>query len=361
MARSGCIYGATGSYKTTAVKQFARYIYEVTGKATLLVSMDGGGWDPCVPEVGAGIIIPYRASQQLPFPVLRMISKGYFPEETQEIEASKINMLPVNWAKFGGLAVEGFTSISNASMKFLSDHGMIVGGEKSIPGIFSQKIHVEGAISEEKFGSSTQGHYGWTQNFIWSLVNAAISLPYHYVLFTALESRTEEDDRTTTYGPQIAGKKATASAPSWVGDCLHYQDYPVEKIAKMKDEITGEENEITRVETLVRAYFVKHPDPNTKIMFPAKPRVTPEQIPALMKLYPGGYYVPTIDAGFDTYLHTIDRLTAGQTDAAKAWREQVDRKRKAMMSKPADKSIEAAPTQPDQPAPTGPTIKGESK
>jgi hypothetical protein len=330
VARSGVIFGKTGSYKTTAVKQFARYIYEVTGKSTLLVSMDGGGWDPCVPEVGAGIIRPYRASQQLPFPVLRLICRGYFPEEPEEIEASKINMLPVDWTKFGGLAVEGFTSISNACMKYLSDHAMLVGGERAIPGIFSQRINVAGAVSEEKFGSSTQGHYGWTQNFIYSLVNSAVSLPYLYVLFTALESRTEEDDRSTTYGPAIAGKKATRDCPSWVGDCLHYEDYGIEKSITVKDEASGEGRESKRVETLVHAYFVKHPDPVTGVMFPAKPRVTPEQIPALMKQFPGGYYIPTIEHGFDTYLHTIDRLNVGQTDTAKAWRDQIDAKRKAM-------------------------------
>lgn len=360
MARSGVIYSASGGFKTTAVKHFARYIYDVTGKSTLLVSMDGGGWDPCVPEVGAGIIKPYRASLEIPLPVLRMVSKGFFPEDPDEITASQINMLAVDWTQFGALAVEGLTSISQACMRYLSDKGMIVGGEKSLPGVFSQAIHVDGAVRSETFGSSTQGHYGFVQNFIYSFVMNAISLPCHYVLFTALESRTEEDDRSTIFGPAVAGKKATALIPSWVGDCIHSQDYPIEKIAKLKDEVSGEEKEITRVETLVRSYFIKHPDPGTGIMFPAKPRVTPEQIPALMKRYPGGYFVPTIEHGFDEYLYTIDRLTAGQTDAAKEWRMKMDQKRKAMTSRPSDKEItaKAADTDmPHSPTPTGPTLK----
>ena len=51
MARSGCIYSPTGGRKTSQVKDFAHYIARLTGKATLLLSTDGGGWDPCKPEV----------------------------------------------------------------------------------------------------------------------------------------------------------------------------------------------------------------------------------------------------------------------------------------------------------------------
>lgn len=337
MARSGIAYGSSGSFKTTAVKHFSRYIYEVTGKNTLLVSMDGGGWDPCNPETAIGQIKPYRASMDIPLPVLRMISKGYFPKDQELSTASQVNMMPVDWNEYGGVAVEGLTSISQAIMRYLSDHGMMVGGEKSLPGMFSQDIFVEGGLKRETFGSSTQGHYGFVQNFIYSFVMNMISLPCHYVLFTALESRTEEDDRTTIFGPQIAGKKATALVPSWVGDCIHFQDYPKERTAKLKDEATGEEKEEVRVETLVKAFFIKHPDPGTGIMFPAKPRITPECIKALMEVYPGGYFVPTADYGFDRYLLTVDRLTRNQVDTAKAWRDQVDAKRRAMQGNNQEK------------------------
>jgi len=51
MARSGVIYGASGTFKSTAGKHFSRYIYKKTGKATLLFSLDGGGWGPMEPEI----------------------------------------------------------------------------------------------------------------------------------------------------------------------------------------------------------------------------------------------------------------------------------------------------------------------
>src|ERR1700678_1774529 len=60
MARSGCLYGSTGTYKTTAIAHFSRYIAETTGKATLLLSADGGGWTPCDEEIAVEMIRPYR-------------------------------------------------------------------------------------------------------------------------------------------------------------------------------------------------------------------------------------------------------------------------------------------------------------
>jgi len=96
MARSGIIYGDSGSYKTTAVKHFARYIYETTGKRTKLLSMDGGGWEPCAPEVTAGVIDPYRCTMVNPLPMLRKLSQGYWPEDPTQTAAEKLNMIPIN-------------------------------------------------------------------------------------------------------------------------------------------------------------------------------------------------------------------------------------------------------------------------
>lgn len=326
MARSGVIYAGTGNFKTTAVKHFSKYIYEVTGKRTLLLSMDGGGWDPCTPEVLDGLISPYRCNLEIPLPVLRKISQGYWPKDPLQTEGRKINMIPIDWDEFGAVAIEGLTSFSNAIMRYLSDKGVIVGGEKSMPGRFDQPIFVEGEEVRETFGSSTQGHYGFTQNVIYSTVMNLIGLPCHYVLFTALESKTEDDDRSTVYGPQIAGKKATAQVGSWVGDLIHSEGYAIHKTVQVKNPITGVLEDSPTVETHVRSYFIKHPDPVTGILFPAKTRVTPERINDLLGKYPGGFFTPNKEEGFDRYLHTVDELQRGQADSVRAWREAVDAK-----------------------------------
>jgi hypothetical protein len=81
----------------------------------------------------------------------------------------------------------------------------------------------------------------------------------------------------------------------------------------------------------VRFHYKKHLDPATGIPFPAKARVTPEQIAALEKRFPGGYFEPVVRNdvvydGFGTYLQVVDGLGAAQGDALKGWRQKMDAK-----------------------------------
>lgn len=326
MARSGCVYGPSGSFKTTSVKHLSHYIAEKTGKATLLISTDGGGWSPCDPEIRAGMIVPYRCdTASIPLPILRKLSQGYFPANPEESDVSKLNLVPVDWAKFGGIAVEGLTSLSTMLMRYLADKGIRVGEDIVNP--FKQNVLVDGKVETEQFGANPRAHYGFVQNNLYGLVTNFNSLPCEYVLFTAHESKTEDDDRSTIYGPAVAGKKATALVPSWVGDCIHAQDFPIERVEMVPDPQDAKKKiEVRTISTTCRYYFRKHPDPSTGIMFPAKPRVTPEKIAELEKLYPGGFFVPTPEGGFDGYLRTVDRLGNEQGDALQGWREKMKEK-----------------------------------
>jgi hypothetical protein len=328
MARSGVIYGPSGSWKTGMVKQFSHYIAETTGKSTCLFSSDGGGWGPCEPEVEAGMIRAYRCEAAvLPLPMIRKISQGYWPEDTSEIDPTKINMKPMDWNEIGGIAVEGWSSLSNMLMRYAADKGLKF-GKDDYTGLFNVPIQVNGEWKEEKFGPSTQNHFGFVQNQLYALTTQFLSLPVRYVLFTALESKAEDDDRSTIYGPSIAGKKATAACPSWVGDCIHAQDYAIKRPVKVPNPEGGDPLETIIVDTTVRMYFKKHPDPATGIMFPAKPRIPPEKIKEFSKEYPYGYFEPTVEHGFDSYLHLCDKLSKDQSQAEslKGWREKMDQR-----------------------------------
>src|ERR1700691_4353029 len=108
VARSTCVYGPTGSRKTTQGKLLAHYMAETTGKCTLLLSTDGGGWEPCQPEIEAGMIRPYRVeTATIPLPILRNISRGYWPKDPEETRPERINLIPVNWEEVGAIIVEG--------------------------------------------------------------------------------------------------------------------------------------------------------------------------------------------------------------------------------------------------------------
>jgi len=335
MARSGCIYGSTGSRKTTQVKWFAHYIAAATGKATALLSSDGGGWGPCQPEVDAGMIEPFFCDPSfVPLPTLRKISQGYWPENAS-LPANQINLRRMDWDRIGGIAVEGWTSISSVGMRYLPDRGINVGGEdRTKLGGFEQTIQVEGRVVSEVLRSNTRGDFGFIQNFLYGLVMNFNSLPCRYVLYTALESKTEDDDRTTVFGPAIAGKKATAQCGSWVGDLVHAQDYTVESTVMVPNPAKPAERIESKVlDTTVRFFYKKHPDPTTGILFPAKPRVTPERVRELEKAFPGGYFESDDAGGFDRYLTLVDKLSAGQADTLKGWRQRADEKLRPSTSK----------------------------
>ncbi len=333
MARSGVLYSVSGNHKTGEISNFARYIARKTGKVTLLLSADGGGWTPCEPEIQAGMIRPYRVeTNTLPLPILRNISKGFWPQDPEETRPEKINLVPINWDEVGGIAVEGWSSIGSVLMRYLPDKNLNVGGEdRSKLGNFVVPVTVNGVVTNERFSSNSRADFGFSQNFEYGLTMNFNSLPCEYVLYTALESKTEDDDRSTIFGPQLPGKKATAACPSWVGDCIHGQDFAVKTVTKVPDPADPKKTvDSETVDTVVRMYFMKHPDPATGIMFPAKPRVAPAQLPELLKRFPGGYFESLKGkCGLDTYLETVDRLNAevGEKDSElKTWREKMDAK-----------------------------------
>lgn len=323
MARSGILYGDSDTRKTTAVAHFSHYIYSKTHKRTLLVSMDGGGWAAAQPEIDAGLISAYRCNTEVPLPTLRKISQGYWPADPTKARAAETDLRAIDWNEFGGMAVEGVTSISQAIMRHLADRGIKTGEEAT--NAFLQNVMVEGRAVAEQFAGNSRGHYGFVQNQLYSMITNFNSLPCEYVLFTGLESRAEEDDRTPVYGPQIAGKKATALIPSWVGDCIHAQGTSVRETVQVPDPADAKKMvDLEVVKSVVRFHFLSHPDPVTGIRFPAKPRVAPLAVPALMKKWPGGYFEPGLGKGLDEYLETVDQLNEGQKNAVDEWRRKVD-------------------------------------
>ena len=325
MARSGIIYGDSNTGKSTACKHFSHYIYEKTGKCCLLVSMDGGGWGPMQPEIDAGVISAYRCNAEIPLPTLQYISKGYFPEDSRETVATRTNLRRVDWTKYGGFIVEGVTSISEAIMRHLADKQIKTGEDATSP--FSQRVLVEGNVETVTFAGNSKAHFGFAQKDLYSLIMNFIGLPCEYVLFTGLECKAEEDDysKTPIYGPQLAGKKASAKIPSWVGQCIHAQDFPVNVTVQVPDPADPKKTVESIVsKNMTRMYFEKHPDPVTNVMYPASSRVIPEKLPELLKIYPGGFFVPGLTEGFDKFLHVLDGLVAKQVTTVDEWRRKVD-------------------------------------
>ena len=324
MARSGLVYGPTGNLKTTAVKHFSHYIAKLTGKATLLLSADGGGWAPCQPEIDAGMIVAHRIHPLGVPQTLRKVGQGYWPDE-----ASNFHL--IDYTRFGGMAVEGWTSIAIALLRYLAEQGIDIGGEtRAKLGTFKAPITVDGMAHEERFWSTTRGDYGEMPKQLNSFVLNVGSLPLEYVLHTALDRIGEDDTRQTIGGPDIPGKASLFAAPQWVGDCIHAQDYPVKRMVKVPKPggAAKEMEDMEVVQNVVRYHYVTHTDPATGIKYHAKPRVTPEKVTALYGKFPGGFFEPTPEHGLDTYLEAVDALNAEQasSDTLKDWRAKMDAK-----------------------------------
>lgn len=336
MAKSGVIYGSTSTFKTTAIAHFSRYIAETTGKATLLFSADGGGWTPCDEEIAVGMIRPYRADLDKIFlPTLVMISKGYWPKNVEETDPSKVNFIPIDWNEVGGIAVEGLTSIGNNILLQCAQKGLKTGEDATSK--FSMPIIVEGQQLNVGFAGNSKGHYQFCHNQLQGMVNAFNSLPCKYVLFTGLDKRGEDDDRKSVYGVATPGKAITDVIPTWVGDYIHAQDYAVPRKVKVpppgktvSDCKPDELIETEVIDVICRYYFKPHPDPSTGILFKAKPRIAHNSIRALEKEFPGGYFEPTPEQGFDTYLKTLDKLLklglAREDPGLASWRQKMDAK-----------------------------------
>ncbi len=327
MARSGLIYGDTGTFKTTAIAHLARYIAEKTGKATLLFSADGGGWGPCQEEVEAGMIRPYRCDTAvIPLPILRKISQGYWPSNPAETDISQVDFRPVLWDEIGAVAVEGVTSIGTMIMRHLADKNLKTGEEGTSP--FRMPIRVNGQITEETFAGNSRAHYGFAQNQLYGIIMNFGSWPVDYFLLTGHDKKAEDGDRQTVGGVAAPGRAISALIPTWIGDCLHAQDYQIPKtmhVPKLGGK-PGETEELTTLETVCRYYFKKHPDPATGIVYPAKPRISHSAVKALDAKFPGGFFEPTPEHGFDLYLKALDELTATKTDTLRDWRAKADAK-----------------------------------
>lgn len=322
------LYGPTGSRKTTQIGEYAKYIYERTGKTTRLVTCDGGGYSPIQDLVNAGIIIPWRINEEKnPKVALVKASRGAWPDAIHNgLRASKLITEPgyldrgayMEKNNVGAYAIESWASIGQLIISDLVSRGQKI--SEDIVGSFTETTE----YGSESFGAPAKSHFGFVQNFILGLIRNFSSIPVERVLYTSIEGKGE--DRLTKqlqYGPQVAGNAITASVPTYVGDCLHFEDF-TEDIGP--DPLNPSQK---LVESKVRVWFTQHPDLTTKVMWPAKPRVVGAKYSEFRdRMGKNGYFVLGKDSNLGTYLRLQDDILTSSSDAARAWKADIDSKRK---------------------------------
>lgn len=287
-AKSTLLYGASGLYKTTNIGRFARYIHETTGKRTRLVTAEGGNLEPVMGEIDDGILqVAYVSEHPDLLGILRALSRGRWPEEV----AGKLRFGAVNLEGVGAYAVEGVTTISLLMLRHLANTGRKINEE--VVGQFSEGAEVGLDPKEYKFAAPARSHYGFVQTGILSLVTDFTSLPVGRVLFTAHEGKGQDDfSKQLVYGPASVGKANTSLLPAYVGDLFHVD---------VEDQAGGKEPK-------VYAYYKPHPDPQTRVMWPAKARIQYQHVGRFEKRFPGGKIELTTEQGIDSFFRFQDEL-----------------------------------------------------
>lgn len=323
------LYGPTGSRKTAQIGEFAEYIYEKTGKPTRLLTADGGGYGIIQNWVDAGIIIPWRLITEAdPLSTLRKVSKGAWAEKLVngvrqgkiiEVDRSKPENLPKSMSSVGAYAFESWYSIAALLICDVVDKG------RKISEDVVSKFEENGEI----FGAPARAHYGFAQKEVMSLIRNASALPVERILYTSVEGKGEDKlTKKTEYGPQVIGGAVTAMIPTYVGDCLHFEDY----IEEVGSDPTNAKQKL--VNSKVRVWFSQHPDVQTpNIFWPAKTRVVTDQIQNFRDIMGKNGYFLLPDAstrdthsGLYKYLKAEDDLLNKSTQAALDFKARIDKK-----------------------------------
>lgn len=314
-----CLYGPTGTRKTSQIGAFAKYIYGKTGKQTRLISADGGGWAPVQDLINAGIIEAWRVTDEKEFlSAIRAAAAGAWPKLMKNgIRIPGPVVVPSDKHKslkdIGAYAVEGFASIASAVMGDTVDKGRKINED------VVSKFGESGDFGEYSFGAPSRGHYGFAQRFILDMIKGFTGLPVDRTCFTSLEGKGEDKiSKQTVYGPATAGGAITASVPQYVGDCLHFEDFYVEA---GKDP---ENDKQTLKELRIRAWFQQHPDTATGVMWPAKCRLVPSKVQAFKDIMGKQGYFDLNKFTLLEYLQTQDDMLSSSSNEAREWKAAID-------------------------------------
>lgn len=259
--KADLLYGATGTLKTSNAGKAALYYHNLSGKKTLWVSADGGGWEPVQSLVDEGIIVPWAIRDR--FNLLESLDfacQGYWPKNMDDPK-SPVVKYPMDDVAL--VVYEGLTSFGDAILAYMRAHHDTMKTSQE-----ASYVIRDGATS---YAGGNISQFGFVQDRLYEFVMKTHMLPVEKVLWTALEAKGEEEGtRIPIFGPAIAGKKATGKAGQWFGNMLHFDVVNKDTAAEV-DPVTKKVLD-AKISSEYRMYLRPHAEPSSKIMFPAKTR-----------------------------------------------------------------------------------------
>lgn len=194
-----CIYGSTGSGKTPLIGELAEYYFKHFQKRTRIYASDKGGWETIKPYVKLGVIdiIPMFGDPWV-----------WVNNSVQGMKLEKGQWVPGIDPQIGLYAFEGMTSMADNCMSWMANSPVAIGGA-------SAASFVAGEGKERlKVGGNNLGHYRQAQGFVYEKSTQSQFLP-GTIIWTAGDSRGEDDAVGGVVGPQVAGKALTGEVPRW--------------------------------------------------------------------------------------------------------------------------------------------------
>jgi hypothetical protein len=304
-AHSILIYGDSGEGKTTQGYFLAKYINQTYGLKGRVIGSNASDSAPFEQSglIDKGIVDVFDISnREMALADMRKLSEGYWPRDTKNggkgakdyfQKNDKCITTKTEWDSIGFYIIEGVTGISSLLLNHIRNQDEGVG--------FKHSYH----YTEEGYNISglQEGHYGLVQQELYKIIVQGFAcLPIKFIIWTALVGKGEEKrTKSTVYGPQGAGSANTYIIPSWFMDCWHLTDERV--------QVKTGNGEIVDTEIKV-GWFVKHPDRETGIYYPAKIRAMPEVLPEVYKKFPKGYVRLKFTEGLDVFYKEMDNIVS---------------------------------------------------
>lgn len=324
-----CIYGDSGTGKSTLCATAAEYCWRRYRKISRYYSADPGGFgNKLLRLIRLGIVQVYNPTNHIePFATMEDISKGAWPETINDPYTGLADpqvklILPVKTviavkcaAGHDVIVTENRRVLTNFSLQCPTCKGGVV-TPKNWGGVEERVLRTPGtehvglyvfdsgtALSDwgmedmanraaandpsaksgnaldgtgariisgnYAFGANTQQHYGFAQNGSKRWIKNSRLIPGVVMPahWTFLVQRATDDNaNVSVFGPKIAGNAATPQMPAWFGNCVHAEKVP---------GATGKETH--------RLWLTNHTAPNTNVPYLAKTRVEPGDLPPYLE------------------------------------------------------------------------------
>lgn len=286
MAQSLLIYGATGSFKTSNLAEYVRWLNERYGG--VVRGLFGDNYGPCRAEVQDGILEPWDlTSEPDPLACILLASIGYWPQKLKDGRPVGQVLVKDQYKGVSGYLIEGFKENADLFMRMMERKRQATGepmvGE-----------HASSAYGQTvSYSVSSRGTYQFVQNQSHRYFKLGFKgMPVPWVAVSSHEYAKKSEG---IYGVAVAGKALARVVPQWFDHTLHFESCDVEVAVPILDGTGKKVGENKYRRTSSRAHFAAHLIDNVR--WYAKLGVESYLMDYIYQRWPAGYIPLLMEGG----------------------------------------------------------------